>query len=257
MGLAGYGAAVRPERSALTGDPWAKAIWFIGNPLRDSLNLANFPPSPAVATVVGVLILIGLERHFTGSVGERAVRLGLAAALVPLSYLPNLAIAESWSAYRTQVALTSLIALYTVFALHELLDRIFNSTRTTAMMAGLALASCVVASTRVVTYFVLPQSIELALLRDQIAQVDPATTHTIIVRQASWRDALTPSVAYDEFGVPSTVNAFAPACMAALLQRERHLDFRRFLFEVRPPEASLDATNGSSVIDMRRLATFR
>ena len=47
----------------------------------------------------------------------RAIRLALAAILLPLTYLPNLLVAENWSTYRTQVALTSLLWFYTAMAL--------------------------------------------------------------------------------------------------------------------------------------------
>jgi hypothetical protein len=108
-----------------------------------------------------------------------------------------------------------------------------------------------------VTYYVVPQSIELALMREQLRGLDPAVVQTLTIRQASWSDAIAPLVRYDEFGFPSTAASFALRPMAALLLRERGVDHRRLRIEVIPPEAELDSAPAGAVVDMRRLAAFR
>jgi hypothetical protein len=257
MGLALYGTGIPTSRSTLTNEPWAKVVWFVHSPLADALNLAHFPASAPVALIVAVVILVGLMRHFPGSIPARSIRLAIAAALVPLSYLPSLLISESWSAYRTQVALTSLLALYAVSALQGFAGRLLNTARLTYLVAALAFGSCIAASAHVVKYFVLPQSIELALLRHQLDQVDAAARRALLIRQASPADSVAPAIAYDEFGMPSTASPWAPRPMAALLLRERHIDHRQLVITVCAPDAPLDAPRDTAIVDMRRLAAFK
>src|SRR5439155_2351336 len=111
MGSATRGA----NRNQITHDVTGKAHWFFHDPLYRSLNLFDLTPSPwltaFVATVASVGILIWLTTR-----AARPVLYGvIALVLIPLTYLSNLVVTESWAAYRTQVALSSLIALYFCF----------------------------------------------------------------------------------------------------------------------------------------------
>jgi hypothetical protein len=257
IGQALYPTAIAVSRSNLAPHVWPKAVWFVQTALRDALNLANFPASDRVATVVGALLLLGLFAVIRGPVGERLMKVGIALAIVPLSYLPNLLVAENWPAYRSQVALTSVVAIYALFALHRVLLHSVSATRYTVFAGLLAVVSCMSASFNVVTYFVLPQSLELAVMRNQLRQVDLGTVRTLYIRSADWRDHVTPVARYDEFGLPSTATSWSPRPIAALLLSEMDHDYRQFRIEVQPADSSLTARPDAAVIDMRKLSGFR
>jgi hypothetical protein len=63
----------------------------------------------AIVVVAGAGIVLLHAEAGSGAIGF----LGLATALVPLSYLPNLAVAEQFASYRSIGALSALLALYT------------------------------------------------------------------------------------------------------------------------------------------------
>ena len=115
IGTACYGASDE-QRAALTRDVLGKAIWFLRRPLRNALNLDVLHPSLDFAIIAAVFIVGGLVLCFAGSWKQRGAMLGIALVLIPLSYLPNLAAADSFGPHRTQVALTPLLAFYFLLA---------------------------------------------------------------------------------------------------------------------------------------------
>src|SRR5262249_19107853 len=116
-GIALYEHALPPTRSHLVQDAWGKALWFFSQPLMNALNLAKLSPKRWLAIAIALFIAGGLSQYFRGAVKERFWQGTIAASLLPLSYLPNLVVAENWSSYRTQAALTSLVVVYGFFAL--------------------------------------------------------------------------------------------------------------------------------------------
>ncbi len=105
-------SGLSPERQHLTHHVWQKIVWFFHNPMLDALNLDHLFPSYRLAIGIGVFIAVGICIYLRGNLKERLFQVALAAILIPLSYLPNLVIAENWSAYRTQSGLSALIVFY-------------------------------------------------------------------------------------------------------------------------------------------------
>src|SRR5262249_11935749 len=99
-------------RSTLVHDIPGKVSWFVRGPLYHSLSLFGLTPSPWVAVPVAVVATGGV------SLAVRRERLrplpvfAVGAALIPLSFLPNLVVSENSPTFRVQMALTSLVALY-------------------------------------------------------------------------------------------------------------------------------------------------
>lgn len=106
-----------PDRSKLVTNPWAKLQWFVHEPLVNALNLYRIRATPRFALTVLVVIVAGLMFFFQGSWRVRIAKMAMALSLLPISYLPNLVTAENWASYRSQISLTSLVALYAGFAL--------------------------------------------------------------------------------------------------------------------------------------------
>ena len=112
---------------------------------------------------------------------------GVGIVLIPLSFLPNLVVAEDSPTFRVQVALTSLMALYVCLGAigiwltvrDSLVPRVRGRTVVAAERLAFAFAAGFVglsvffAAKNVSTLLVEPQMTELRLLRGQVAALPP------------------------------------------------------------------------------------
>jgi len=260
LGSAMYGHMIPPLRSHLTQDIGEKALWFFRQPLTNALNLLKLSPKRWLAMSVGVFITGGLILYLQGTTKERLCKIMIALSLVPFSYLPNLVIAESWPAYRTLSALTSVIAVYAFFALWgygRVLGRSVTAPVLTAGLGLAALTSSLLAAHNVTTYFALPQFLEIKWLRGYLAQQDLSQTRSIYVISSSWRDSIAPAVRYDEFGLPSSFPPWSSGSMVYLLLREINPERANLPVEVVPADGPINPPADALVVDMRKLAHLR
>ncbi len=258
LGMLKYGYLASPMRSQLSSDPLAKANWFVHWPLRDALNLIKLNPSSGVAIGVAVFVSAGLVLYFQGEPGERLCKYVLALVVVPLSYLPNLVVAEDWSSYRTQIALAPLILVYFFFALcgyTRLLQRRAAEQVLIAVLSLSAVTSVLVAAHNVQTYLAIPQMIELTLMRSQITSGDLAVARSIYIIGA--HDSIAPPERYDEFGVPFSAAPWGARSAAYLVLREVDPVQDSIPILVAPVEGPINPPPDALVVDMRKLAYFR
>jgi hypothetical protein len=204
-----YGTgALLPGRAGLCTDVLGKAKWFLRNPLVDSLNFFRLQNSLSFAMRSAGFIAFGLLLYVRGSFKYLGASLAVAAALIPLAYLPNLLISESLSFYRTQIALSCLMTLYAMFAIKGYLKTFVCRGRAFTLIAlSSALLFGLVAYANVLDYFAVPQSLELDLLRQQ-AKGDFGPDLTQKPNFLTRDDSLAPAVRYDEFGMPSSAQEF-------------------------------------------------
>jgi len=277
------GSATGAGRNHLTHDIGGKAHWFFHDPLYHALNLFDLTPTPwfaaLVATVAATGILLRLLERCTRPVLYAIVAL----VLIPLTYLPNLVVTESWAAYRTQVALSSLIALYFCFGAITLWLTFRDWLRVHVGRRGLlasdqfALAFSVVfvgvsvlaAARNVLTLFVEPHITEQRMLRSQVAALpDGVQRFAFVVTDpftegGRWptlsQEGMSNLVAYDEFGLPSSDLPWTLApSVNLMLHDEGRLQFNG-------PHPKLDAyqswstafPKGEPVIDLRGLLKLR
>jgi hypothetical protein len=257
IGMAVYGTEfVGPERSTLTTDIRGKVLWFLRWPLMDALNVNILFPERWFAVTVCIFVMTGLLLYFRGSFIERLVVLLGAFLLLPLSYLPNLVVAENWSSYRSQLALTSLIVVYVFFSVwgYKRLSRSpFSGQRLTIGLGAAALMSCVLAAYNVMTYFTVPQARELAWIRAQLAQTDLSQIQNIYVVGAKLGDSLAPALRYDEFGLPSSAQSWCPWSMVHLSLQDIKVEQMNKAIETTPADGPIKPPSDALVIDMRRL----
>jgi hypothetical protein len=260
------GEATGAARNSLTHDVAGKVRWFFDEPLYRSLNLFDLTPSlwlaAFVATVAAGGILLWLLRR--GARPVLYVCIGL--ILIPLTYLPNLVVEESWASYRTQVSISSLIALYFCLgalgiwlAFRDWLKPRFSRQAllaterlALAFSAVFVAASVFVAAKNVTTLFALPHDTEQQLLRSQVAALPQGVSRLTFV-QTDWHGGMTDLVAYDEFGLPSSLRqwTFEPA-VDLILQEEGRLepDGARPVVDILPSTTTSLPTN-EPVIDLR------
>jgi hypothetical protein len=245
------------ERSTLTHDAVGKALWFVDRPLRDAFNLDNLAASPRVAIIVALFIAGGLVQYFRGGIRDRSLLFAIAVSVIPFSYLPNLLVAENWSSYRTQLALTSVIVVYAFLAVHgygRSLSRLLTTRLVTAGLGCAAMAGALLAAYNVTVYFAVPQRQELEFMRQQLARANLSQVRSIYFIRSTWRDSFAPAVRYDEFGFPSSVQPWVPRAAIYILLRERHFERPNLPVELAPLEDPAEQPSGALVVDMRTLS---
>jgi hypothetical protein len=214
-------AAVLPQRSHLTTHIAAKINWFINGPLVDALNFHRLQPSHKMACLIALFLAVGLFLYCKGNLYQRLMQISLAACLVPLSYLPNLAIAEDFVTYRTEAGLTALLVFYVFLAsvgLAETLSKRFASPAITSLASLTAAASIVIANYNVAAFFVLPQTLELGLMKSQLAGNfgEKTKANPVLLKRD---DTLAPFSRYDEFGLPSLCQPWVPEPVVFLIKQ--------------------------------------
>ena len=164
------------QKSALVRDLSAKAMWFLDKPLPQALTFFWVFPNRflkvwdvdsswklvdgVVASGIFVFIASGLMAYFRREPEYAGRRWAIAVVLLPMTYLPNLAVAQSWASYRTLSSLSSLLVVYAYFACHghaRLLSRLRSRARGNAAMAAAAAACALSAAYHVNTFFVTPR----------------------------------------------------------------------------------------------------
>ena len=205
----------------------------------------------------GVLALIGggLWRYFRGGRGGRLCGCGAAAALLLLSSVPNLAVAEQTSGYRAMPALASLIVLLAYFAFQGYGGRAAATKRAHAVL-GVAAAACVAsAAWHVHAYFTAPQVRELALMRSGLERGDLSRIRGIhVLRPSKYQRNPPAPLLWREFGVMNSSGRYARD-MAVLLLRElapERAGLPIELVDSNDSTASAPVPPDVLVVDMRR-----
>jgi hypothetical protein len=221
-------------RSELARDVGGKLRVFVEGPLYRAANLFDLTPSRWFAALVVVVAAAGIGLWLGTRSSRPLVYFAIGLMLVPLSYLPNLVITDTWTPYRTQVALSSLIALY--FCLGAMgfwvVGRDWLSSRLDVrkMIAleriGLGAAVIVAATGAVLalhnvrTLVAQPQKEELRLLRGQVARL-PEGVQALAFVQTPWGQGLSDLVVYDEFGFASSTRPWVLGPSVNLILREQ------------------------------------
>lgn len=259
-----YGS-VSAARSGLTDDPLGKLTWFVNDVLVRAGNLLVLTgPHLWLTLLVGTLAVLGVAAGMDRPFSPRSAIVGVTAVLlVPLAYAPNLAVEESWSAFRTQGALKMLIGLYVVLgaaAIWRLMSERIRSPRFRAVPAVVSslvlLAASIGAFRNVTLLFAQPQITELRVLKSQLAAIPDSRLGKLIFIQPQWWEGATDTIVYDEFGFPSTAQPWVPEAMIyLLLEDEDRLPPNLTVSLVQPDD--VPASPMRAVIDMRALVRFR
>jgi hypothetical protein len=201
-------------------EPLAKLSWFINGPLVDSFNFCRLVPSRSLALKSALLIAFGVILGFSGSWRQRIGLFACVAALVPLTYLPNLLVAENFASYRSEIALLALTTLLLLVAVRNGVQKLHCRDRVfTCAAFGLAMVLSLTAYFNLLNFFAVPQTLELTLLREQVQGKFGLnqSRHPFLFKR---EDSLAPFVRYDEFGMPSSAQTFARTPMQVLVKLE-------------------------------------
>jgi len=210
------------SRSEMVSNPVEKLFWFLEYPFYDALSLFNVLQEKIVisitAAIVYAVIVLGLDRRIMRCKQQKWQFIVAFVALIPLSYLPNLAVSENWPSFRTQGILGSLVVFYFLLSLKE----IFQSRMTKIIMPCLLAVFILMAYMNVTYGFMEPQKQELELIRHALKGPLSKKAREIIFIRPHWSDSLVTKVhrARYEYGIPSTNRAWVPEGMTNLIARE-------------------------------------
>ena len=251
--------AVTP-RSQLVQDIPGKLLWFVQGPLVNSLNLTDIDPTYLNALLIGLFVLVGLCLFFKGNIQSRLLKLAVALSLVPLTYVPNLVVADDWASYRTLIVLGPLVALYYALAILGFVDLFdyvsLQRLKTAAIILPLgifAVFSGLSAAKNVAVEFALPQYTELQFLNGQLQPEMLQHAKVVYFVNSSWSDSIAPLVRYDEFGLPSSEPPYTPQGMVYLVLQQSDPADENVQVQLISESAITTLPKGSIVVDMHDL----
>ncbi len=263
LALARIGSAIYPvlpaSRTTLSLDVGAKLLWFARGALVDVFHLWVLGHRPEVAVAVGLLVAGGCAAYLARERRSLVLGLLLACGLLVASFAPNLAAAESWTAYRTQIALGSIAVILAAVAVKgyaSVLPRRCAPVVASGAFALLAAGSLLAAARYTNVTLVEPATTELRWLKAQLAPERIAGHVGVRVIAANWYDYIAPEVHYDEIGIPSLARAWSARGIAASVVREA--GFGGVPVEAVEPEPKpAAAPAGTLVVDGREIRALR
>jgi len=230
------------------------AWWLLseGNaPLSFSYRIVDI----CLAWIILLIMIRGLVLYFHGTHKDHLGKCGIALVLLLFSYIPSLVVAENWATYRSLSSLTSLLVVLMCLALRGyvrcLRCRLFPGYLN--LIGGCVAVVCAVsAAYHVHTYFVVPQSRELAVMRDELMRKPLSQVDGIYVIGSKKGNTLAPLQRY-EFGLPSSSDTVTARDMALLLIRQGGMGDAGLPVTAVSADAPLDPPLTDLVVDMRTL----
>ena len=217
------GALLQPGRSGaisrqrLVEDLQGKAEWFVSEPLPNAISFAWYPADGLYSAAVGAFIVGGMLLYFRE---RRALRLSIAAAYIPLAYLPNLIVAENWAEYRTLPALSGVVVLYGYLACCGYARMLRVPSAAAHGVRAAATAACILLAALNTTTFAKSQGRELAAMRERLQALNvEKSIYLVSVRRSHAVYAGRPNGR--EFTRPSSYNHWSARGMVTLLLREK------------------------------------
>lgn len=149
-------------------DPLNRAKWFLTGPLFEAGNLWNIHPNSWMASIIGLLTLLGVTKEFSMN--------GMVKSLVLLSFFPaafilTLASFDPSLEYRTYLSIASLFVLFAFLGAYRLREWLLIG------IVMVTLCSIFVTKNTVYHYFVTPDSLELTYIKNQIRAYQQSTGH--------------------------------------------------------------------------------
>lgn len=267
------------ERSRLLalGDIPGKLGWFVSEPLDSALSLWRVQASRELSLLIAGIIVAGLVvkwrllRRASGQSGREASNArpfrgvwtlylaGMIVAMLPLSYLFNLVVAENWASYRTTFALAASVAVLGYVALDALsawAGREGQAVLRRAALCGCAVGALLSVQENAFRRIAFPQAVEYRFLEHQLQTAGLTEKTAIHMIRPAYDGGLCKRVFY-EFGAPSSSAPWVPVPMIRKALREMGLRPEQFKITHGTADEPIPRGAGVAVIDMRELALLR
>jgi hypothetical protein len=224
-------------RYNLVPNIYSKLTWVFSEPIANALSLYSVPRNATAQFAIILAVSIGslfLCKKYSLKTGSRVILYGILCLIG--SYAPSLVTAENWASYRSTSALSaSVFALLVILAFESIdfIQRKYSNNvflRLSDKHFWLVPAIVLVivtswAQSNVLNGFVLPNVTELnnlaSLLHD--GKRLKLQNVTVIIRPSSWTDSAAKPLAYDEFGMPSSIHDYYAKAIVELALRSANL----------------------------------
>lgn len=253
------------DRFALTGSISAKIAWFFSQSLYNAFSPFFVLGRPAALITCLVIVSLGAMALLARRglmIGARIIVLSF--ALLCLSYTPSLLTGEYWASYRSGAALNASALALVILMATQVGAVVLARVKFAAVVlnpeviavAGLAALAFLSlrAQANVQNGFILPNVIELNNFASRLQRagaLDANPPATIEIKASSWADSASKPIAYDEFGIPSSVSPYRAKVLTELVLRSLHVDNPI----VAAPAEPRGVTGGAVSVDFSDLVT--
>lgn len=199
-----------------------KLVWFFSEPIENALSLYIVPANINSQFVVVLTVFFG-TLFLIKKCGLKTISIIFIYVILCVlgSYAPNLATAENWASYRSIGALGASVVVMLVLLVSGPIDSIQKRYSTKVLIGSsikyfwfvMAIFLIILtgqAQSNVQNGFVLPNVTELNNLASIFNDVKIQHTEKVrvIIKPSSWADSAARPMAYDEFGIPSSVRDY-------------------------------------------------
>ena len=249
------------ERSILATNIFNKIIWFVYEVIIRSLNFHLLIDSKIIPIILLIVIIFGLNLFFEEHKINKITGYFVVTLLIIFSYFPNLIIEENWGSYRTQIALSSMFVLLIFISFKSIIIKLGLRNKPLiffSIMSFFSISSLVLYSYHQIRNMTYPQSLEISFMKYQLTKFDNRVQDNIYIIQPSWNDSISSRLfGYDEFGIPSSSQAWAPEPMVRLLLREMNYDYKNIIIKYLPSTNILNFNDSDFILDLRSIREFK
>jgi hypothetical protein len=222
------GAVPEATRTTLEPDIWLKFLWFLRNPVPNSIGL--FALRDGVATplwfwlvVAGVTAVMLLGLVYGARSRQQRLRWLFAALLLPfVAHSVSLAASSQAIGYRTLLPLSGLFLVLAMFGLRSVAER-YRGLRAAhaSVLAAVLVVAAMLAQRNPLVLLAEPQGHEWDLVRAAADRLQLAGDATIYIIRPTIDDRSTERIYADEFGTLSADADWAAKEMFKAALRER------------------------------------
>ncbi len=181
-------------------------------------------------------------------------------ALILLSHLPYLVVAENWTSYRSAFALTS-TSLFLAFCSAAYWISSFRDARLRGLIFGTVTIIVTIACLQTVSMihrsFIQPQTAEYSFVKFKIRTADLKGIKYIHVIRPKPFEVISAVSYQDEYGVPSSFQEWSSPAMVTAALRESGLDASAITVSSSLADEVPERPDGTLMIDMRDLKYLR
>ncbi|MFZ1545572.1 MAG: ankyrin repeat domain-containing protein, partial [Candidatus Nitrotoga sp.] len=258
------------SRYGLVQNIHEKLSWFISEPIANALSMFSVPAKAFPLFAVFLTVLLGTFLLIRRRGSKTVLIIFIYGVFCTLgSYAPNLATAENWASYRSIGALGALIVALLVLMVSEISNFFKRKYATNSLLGRLNkyhwIAPAVLliilttrAQSNVLNGFVLPNVTELNNLASTLddAKGRGSGKFTVIIKPSSWSDSAAKPMAYDEFGMPSSIRDYYAKAIVEIVLRSTNLIKNATVISSVEAIAGKQVDHGTNlVVDFPRLIT--
>jgi len=249
------------ERINLSTNFYHKLIWFVYEVIVRSLNFHILSDSKILPIFLLIIIIFGLYIFFEEQKINKLIGFLIVSMLLILSYFPNLVVKENWASYRTLIALSSLFVLFLFVAIKSVFSKFILSQYRwffKPILLFFAFITLFLYSYHQINTIAYPQALEIGFIKYRLQELNEENHEEIYVIQPTFNDIIVNRFyGYDEFGIPSSIQSWAPDPMVRLILHEINIVDQNIKITIHKPGTNINFDNNVFVLDLRKIRAFK